>query len=910
MLEQGIPREVLEIAPLGQTKWDVTVYVDLPASRGETVAAFLDAVGATAESLLRSSRVRVVVARTLLDDVLPPTDDLLDLEAALDHVRGSMDDAGDLAETRIAGDGEPSEQEVLDAFFEEEELLRWQDELLADGLLRAATPAQPRAVLLVRDLVDQTPRARAEEAMGDRGSVRFEPRLRSSTRKRHEQLERTLAAAGIYLFPFEPPAPGDQDGSDTSEPASPAARWALASGGATWADAADLAEIIRTFDGAAGLTYRTDPRPIGEPYPVDVRTTPPRALHAPRWATTVSPDGVAASLARRFLQEDEQGALELEASYLVPEGGTSFLETLVRWPGGGAPPRSDALRVTLVRSAVDLDPEIRHTFGNGTAIESAWLYRMPIDDPEAADLALIVEDLDQGLWGAAHAEPGSETLLIAHADAVLESEGDPPPVPEAVRRAALPPEERGRGLKPPDLVGEPPPQTTRAASELSMLKIVPPRSRRLAGKAEFKILLTNLAVDRVAFYLDGQPAGEDTRRPFQIDLDLGPDVRPHRIAAVAYSGQGLELDRDEITVNPERRRQGIRITEASPAAGGAITASAELSIRGDGPPLDRVELYRNESLIATFTRPPFRTTLPGPGRADADYVRAVAYLRDGTFLEDVRLLGSDALSEQVEVNLVEIYAVVTDANGDPVQGLQASDFEVTRKGDQVPVDRFAVADQAALDIGLVVDTSFSMYSLMPDTRKAAATFLQSILTPIDEAFLIDFDNRPRLAHPKSARLASLLDALGSLRAGGATALYDSVLFAVLHFDQGLGRKALVLLTDGDDSQSQFSYRRIYQTASVSGLPIYFIALGGLDEERPSFRKQDLESLARVSGGRVFYPTSMADVGAAYATIGEELRSQYVLGLSTAEALEDEELEQIKVKVLPRGLKVRYVVGAQ
>ena len=417
--------------------------------------------------------------------------------------------------------------------------------------------------------------------------------------------------------------------------------------------------------------------------------------------------------------------------------------------------------------------------------------------------------------------------------------------------------------------------------QLSLLKIVPPRGRRLKGSQEFKTLLTNRAIRKVVFEVDGTVVATDERKPFETQVDLGDGKQEHTVTAIAYSGQGRELSRDHIVVNRARVRRGLFLTDVTPLPGDEVRASADL-IQSDPGPGARPRRAlsqrspRGDLHPAALYRRPFLV----PARADADYVRAVAYLRDGTFLEDVRLLGSDSVSERVDVNLVEVYAMVSDSDGNPVKGLTVDDFEVTRKGSQVNIDRFAVADEAALEIGLVVDTSLSMYSLMPDTRKAAAAFLSDILTPIDRAFLVDFDDRPRLAHPTTGRLTSLLESLGSLRAGGSTALYDSILYAILHFEQGLGRKALVLLSDGDDYQSQFSYRRIYQTAQASGLPVYFIALGGFDDERPSFRKSDLEAIAKSSGGRVFYPSSMDQVNAAYRTIGDELRSQYVLAFST------------------------------
>ncbi|MEM6701601.1 MAG: VWA domain-containing protein [Acidobacteriota bacterium] len=910
VLEQGLAREVVDLAVAPEGSWRVIVYVDLPMSSPELLDQALEWTAEAAERLVALGTVEVLSAETVVQQVLEPTRDAAEVRAALDHVAGANDVAGELQEMLLAPGSEPEESEVLDAFFEQEELLAWQEDLFADSLWSeerwqggSAGSSAPVAVLWI-GAPSTDPVRQARELVGERASVRFEPRLQSTTAERREGLERALAASGFALFPIV--EAGGQTSSTLAE----------ATGGREITDSSQLANAITELESVRALRYRTAALPIDEPYPLDLRA-PGASFRSPRWATTVTPRFVSRSRARRFSQGESEGRLQVTSRYLEPESGSSFLETLVEWPEGeGRPDDSAVLRVTVVRRELDAEPVVTQAFGNGSPLETAWVHRQPVTAPDEADLTVVVEQLDGKLWGAATADVGNESLMAEAPGATLEEAGSPPPVVRSARRAALPDAESPKRPTAADLIGEPQPRPEVAAAQqrLSLLKIVPPRARRLRGRHEFKILLTNMAIRKVAFELDGELVGEDAKRPFDLTIDLGQSGQPRSLVAIGYSGQGSEMTRDRIEINPSRQRTGVFLTEVQLQGDESVRAEASVSLASQSADLDRVEIYRNETLGATLTRPPYRTTLPGPGRADADYVRVVAYLKDGTFLEDVRLLGSDTVSESVDVNLVEVYAVVTDENGDPVQGLEAEAFEVSRKGDPVLIDRFAVADEASLEVGLVVDTSLSMYSLMPDTRKAAARFLSDLLTPIDRAFLVDFDNRPRLAHPTTGRLTSLLSSLGSLRAGGSTALYDSILFALLHYERGLGRKALVLLTDGDDVQSQFSYRRVYQTAAASGLPVYFLALGGFDDERPSFRKSDLEAIAKSSGGRVFYPSSMDDVNAAYRKIGSELRSQYVLAFSTEELLDENALEEIRVKLSDdlRGkkYKIRFVAGLQ
>ena len=903
VLEQGLRREVQAFAAAPEGGWRSIVYVDLPLASREGLFAAARTLEAHSSDLTTLGTVEVILADTVSTHVLEPTRDSEELRAAIEYVLEQADGSGRWAAAPEETTEPPSEQAVLDTFYDQEELLSWQDDLLADSLWTTSSSDRPTAVFLVRDAVEVLPADLARSLIGERASVRFEPRLQSSAGARLERLERALAVTGFMVFPFQKEETAEQAGP------SPLERLAAATGGSTLTSDSAVGEVLRSMNRAFRVDYLSAGRG-DEPVPLDLRAPDGARVVGPRWATALPPREVALSRARRHSQGEAAGRLEVEAVFLEPESGSTLLETLVRW-SEGRPADSSDLRVSILRQEIDREPELASALGNGTPIRDSWIFRQPLRAPYEADLTVVVEDLRTGMWGAATAEASDESLAVTTAGATLEESGAPPP---AVRFADADPrlpdaEPASRRRETADLVGEPR-REARGVPRQSLIKIVPPRGRRLTGVREFKTLLTNMAIQKVVFLLDGVVVHDDTRRPFTADIDLGAEPREMTITAVAYSGQGAELGRDQRVVNRVPRRRGLTLTRVEPRPRDEVEVSAEYVASGDGPGIERVELYRNERLGATFTKPPFQAVLPGPARADADYVRAVAYLRDGSFVEDVRLLGSDALSERVEVNLVEVYAVVTDRDGNPVKGLQGDDFTVLRGGREIAVERFSVAEQATLDLGLVVDTSLSMYSLMPDTRKAAAAFLSDLLTPLDRAFLVDFDNRPRLAHPTTGRLAELLGSLGSLRAGGATALYDSILFAILHFDQRLGRKALILLTDGDDYQSQFSYRRIYQTASDAGLPIYFIALGGFDEERPSFRKADLESLAKVSGGRVFYPASMEDVGAAYQTISDELRSQYVLAFTTAEGLEAEELADIKVRLENRQLRVRYVVGTQ
>jgi VWFA-related protein len=266
----------------------------------------------------------------------------------------------------------------------------------------------------------------------------------------------------------------------------------------------------------------------------------------------------------------------------------------------------------------------------------------------------------------------------------------------------------------------------------------------------------------------------------------------------------------------------------------------------------------------------------------------------------------------VEVNLVELFAVVTGEEGEPVEGLAAEDFEILVEGKPRPVERFQHADEVPLTLALAADTSGSMWALMLDTRQAAGRFLVNTLIPGDRALLVAFSDRPRLVAGPTGDVQALLQSFGRLTAGGATALYDSIVYSLVQLQEpgegAEGRRAVVLLTDGQDYGSRFGTRRVIDDARAQGTPVYVISLAGLYNERGSVRKPDLEAIVGHTGGRIFYIQEIDELAGVYAQINRELRTQYVLAFATDRPLSESQLRSIRVRMMRPALKARVAVA--
>ena len=448
-----------------------------------------------------------------------------------------------------------------------------------------------------------------------------------------------------------------------------------------------------------------------------------------------------------------------------------------------------------------------------------------------------------------------------------------------------------------------------------LVRLVPPRREIVSGATRFDALVASDAVHRVDFVLDGTTVAERRRvplldRPFSARIPLDNPPREQVLEAIAFDRDGRELDRDTLQLNRPDRPFRVRITgiEGDPSAG-SVELRAQVGVPS-GAELDRVELYRNEALLATFNEREILTRVSTANAGPEDYLRVAAFLADGSSIDDVVFLTNPVAGEEVEVNLVELHTVVTDRQGQPVDNLSADDFRIVFDGDAQAPQSFAYADDVPLLLGLVVDTSGSMQLLMHDTRRAAAKFLGTTVLPQDRAFLVDFDQRPRLLHDTTSDLPQLMLSLARLQAEGSTAMYDAVVFSMLQFERQGGRKALVVLTDGDDHESRYGPKYCAELAQELGVPIYVIGLGNLDTFRRTYSKKDLRRITEDTGGRLYFVDSIPELDEAYAQIQAELRSQYSLSFYSDRDLTPEERREIIVRLRSDQLEARTVVGTR
>jgi len=439
------------------------------------------------------------------------------------------------------------------------------------------------------------------------------------------------------------------------------------------------------------------------------------------------------------------------------------------------------------------------------------------------------------------------------------------------------------------------------------LRLLAPIDELALGKVRIEADVRGVSAARVDFELDGKPLLSKRRPPFSIEIDLGRSPRLRRLAAAAFDSAGEVVAADEVMLNAGPHRFALRLTEplGLPAAGAALEARAEVDLP-EGEELDRVEFYLNETRLATLYQPPFAVALVVPPIAGLTYLRAVAFLAGGGAAEDVRVLGSEGSDEAVDVDLVELYASVLDKRGRPVTDLTAADFRVLEDGAEQVVQRFENVDTLPIHAGVMIDTSASMVEELVDAEAAAHRFFREVLTPVDRAAVITFADAPRLAVRFTANLELLAGGLAGLEAQGETRFFDSLAFALHYFSGVRGKRALILLTDGDDSESRFRFGDVLEYARRTGVTIYAIGLNV--PSQPADAGVHLDQLARETGGRSFRIRRANELASVYETIRQELRSQYLLAYPSSRLDGSTDYREIRLEVARPGVSARTIAG--
>ena len=440
------------------------------------------------------------------------------------------------------------------------------------------------------------------------------------------------------------------------------------------------------------------------------------------------------------------------------------------------------------------------------------------------------------------------------------------------------------------------------------IRLLPPPPGLTVGNVRVEARTRGEDIGRVRFLLNDRQVMSKRNPPYSVEIQIGDAPRLHRVTAVAVDDDGEELARDEIMLNAGPHRFAVRLVE--PRRSGTYTSS--LRARAvvevpEGETLDRVEFYLNETLLATLYQPPFVQPIVIPDTIETAYVRAAAYLADGNNSEDVVFVNAPDYIDYLKVDFVELYTTVLDRKGRPVQDLELSDFRVREDGTEQEIARFERVDDIPIYAGVVLDTSISMTEELHDAVEGALQFFQTVLTPKDRAAVITFNERHELAVRFTNNIEVLAGGVAGLVAEGETYLYDSLIYALYYFSGVKGKRALILLSDGEDVGSHYTFEDAMDYARRTGVAVYTIGLGLPSSQRDIQIK--LSRLAEETGGRSFFIDRVGELGGVYERIEGELRSQYLLAYQSSNKEDDsEKFREVEVEVLEEGLEAKTMRG--
>lgn len=286
---------------------------------------------------------------------------------------------------------------------------------------------------------------------------------------------------------------------------------------------------------------------------------------------------------------------------------------------------------------------------------------------------------------------------------------------------------------------------------------------------------------------------------------------------------------------------------------------------------------------------------------------------------------------RVDVELVNLFFSVRERKGNYVRGLNAEDFEVLEDGKRQDIKFFARETDLPLTIGLLVDVSRSQERLIETEKRASERFFAQVLRPKDMAFLISFGPDTDLLQDYTSSPALLRRGLDQLRVTGGvggvytpstvpvpgggrgTVLYEAVWLAAKEkLRREVGRKAIILITDGVDVGSRVKIAEAIEEAQRSDAIIYSVLFedprytsamfGGASGEGA------MKRLAEETGGRMFRVDRRMTLEQIYDQIAEEMRTQYAIGYTTSNPAKDGTFRRVEIRPKDRNLRVQARKG--
>ena len=305
-----------------------------------------------------------------------------------------------------------------------------------------------------------------------------------------------------------------------------------------------------------------------------------------------------------------------------------------------------------------------------------------------------------------------------------------------------------------------------------------------------------------------------------------------------------------------------------------------------------VQFFVDGRQFCSLTETPFECEWDAGSVISAHLIRLVVIPVSGDRI--VRTLRTKGIgyADRVNVEAIQVTVTVSDDAGRFVSGIPQSSFRVFEDGKAQPITYFASKD-VPLELIIAVDISGSMSGSMPKLKKAVKDFLVAVPAR-DQVTLLGFNDSVFALTRKTTDLQERVRAVDRLAPWGATALYDVIVRAVDMLGKQIGRKALVVFSDGEDQGSHVAIEDVERKLQASDVTLYMIGQGrGISQD---YLKKTMQRLTVPTGGRTFTTDSVDQLHSAFEDLLDELSNQYLLGYQSTNFKRDDTWREIRVQV--------------
>jgi Ca-activated chloride channel homolog len=402
---------------------------------------------------------------------------------------------------------------------------------------------------------------------------------------------------------------------------------------------------------------------------------------------------------------------------------------------------------------------------------------------------------------------------------------------------------------------------------------------------------------KLALNINGRLVGSRSTPPYQFSLDFGAAPTERVLNFSATDSKGRKKIQWAVTLNAGAKPLAISL-QSDPARPNVVEARVSAPAHD---PVVSVTFHAGGEQLAALTAAPWRLTLT---RVPDSTIHAVARAQSGAEVSDFLMGGERIEVANYEVRRVPLFVSVTGRNGEPRLDLDSTSFRVLDNGTEATIVEFGRAFDQPLSIALVIDSSASMYHEMPNALKAARQFLSSVLEKDDRVAVFTLGESARRVQELTSNLDDASGSLENVASGGRTALYDGIESAIRELKNENRRRAIVVLSDGEDTSSVFTYDELFEKARRAAIPIFFVGFN-VDEVDRSIDQG--RALALETGGFLAIATK-DDLQEKYRLIEEDLRAQYRIEYQIVDRVEPNAWRPVKVVLESPAMTARTIKG--